>query len=108
MGVVRESRNRAARHLRDRPTRSATWGSWDGYCNEHFDELAAEGTTYVNVEDRAPIYQEMSEILNADLPWIFLHKYPVTFQKNVRLKGFVPSTGLDNITWNLPEWYIEQ
>ncbi|MBZ0303472.1 MAG: ABC transporter substrate-binding protein [Anaerolineae bacterium] len=85
----------------------STWGNWDGYCNEHFDELAAEGTTYVNIEDRAPIYQEMSSILNMDLPWIFLHKSPVTFQKNVRLKGFVPSTGLDNITWNLPEWSIE-
>lgn len=86
----------------------STWGSWDGYCNPHFDELAAQGTQYVKEEDRAPIYQEMSLILNTDLPWIFLNKFPVTFQKNVRLKGFVPSTGLDNITWNLPDWYIEQ
>jgi peptide/nickel transport system substrate-binding protein len=86
----------------------STWGAWDGYCSERFDELAAEGTTFLAVEDRAPLYQEMSAILNADLPWIFLHKFPVTCQKNVRLKGFVPSTGLDNITWNLPEWYIEE
>ncbi|MAS38093.1 MAG: hypothetical protein CL610_29120 [Anaerolineaceae bacterium] len=85
----------------------STWGNWDGYCNEHFDELAAEGITLVDPEDRAPIYQEMSAILNADVPWVFLHRAPVSFQKNVRLKGFVPSTGLDNITWNLPDWYIE-
>ncbi|MBZ0294445.1 MAG: ABC transporter substrate-binding protein [Anaerolineae bacterium] len=88
-------------------TCNSTWGAWDGYCNERVDELAAEGVTYSTIEERAPIYQEMSLILNQDLPWIFLYKFPVTFQKNVRLQGFVPSAGLDNITWNLPEWYIE-
>jgi peptide/nickel transport system substrate-binding protein len=85
----------------------STWGNWDGYCSERFDELAAQGLSFINIADRAPIYQEMSAILNADLPWIFLHKAPVTFQKSVRLQGFVPSNGLDNITWNLPEWYVE-
>jgi ABC-type transport system substrate-binding protein len=89
-------------------TCESVWGGWDGYCSERFDGLAAQGTTLVSIDDRAPIYQEMSAILNADLPWIFLHKSPVTFQQHTRLKGFVPSTGLDNITWNLPEWYIEQ
>jgi peptide/nickel transport system substrate-binding protein len=86
----------------------STWGNWMDYCNERFDELAGQGLSFVTIEDRAPIYQEMASILNEELPWIFLHKLPVTFQKSVRLQGFVPSTGLDNITWNLPEWFIAE
>lgn len=83
---------------------TAGWSLWTGYCNEHFDELAAEGVKYLDVDKRAPIYQEMSEILANDLPWIFLYRLPVAYQKSVHLQGFVPAATLDAITWNLPEW----
>jgi peptide/nickel transport system substrate-binding protein len=82
----------------------AGWGLWTGYCNPEFDKLAAEGTQYLDTAQRAPIYQQMSEILSNDLPWIFLYRLPVAYQKSVHLQGFVPAATLDAITWNLPEW----
>ncbi len=82
----------------------AGWSLWSGYCNPQFDELASEGVQYLDTSLRAPIYQQMSEILADDLPWIFLYRLPVAYQKNVSLQGFVPAATLDAITWNLPEW----
>ena len=82
----------------------AGWSLWTDYCNPHFDELAAQGVLSQNVDVRAPIYQEMSKILSDDLPWIFLYRLPVAYQKSVHLQGFVPAGTLDAITWNLPEW----
>jgi len=82
----------------------AGWGLWDGYCNADFDKLAAQGILSQDQTVRAPIYQQMSEILSNELPWIFLYRLPVAFQKSVHLQGFVPAATLDAITWNLPDW----
>ena len=43
-----------------------------GYCNEEVDALFAEGITYADQDERAPVYQEISRILNEDLAGIFL------------------------------------
>ena len=43
-----------------------------GYSNPRVDELLALGKTLSNQEDRVPIYQEVADILNADVAKLFL------------------------------------
>lgn len=43
-----------------------------GYSNKRVDELLKEGKNYATQAEREPIYREVAEILNAELPRIFL------------------------------------
>ena len=47
-----------------------------GYCNDRVDELFTLGKTEATRDDRAPFYQEISSILNEELPKTFLWYQP--------------------------------
>jgi peptide/nickel transport system substrate-binding protein len=74
-----------------------------GYCNERVDQLMSEGLAFADQADRAPIYQEISEILNQELnkAWLwydtrlmaFANRIPALvehFQQQPRLVFDVP------------------
>jgi peptide/nickel transport system substrate-binding protein len=56
-----------------------------GYCNKKADELAALGLTSADRKVRARSYQEVSRILNKELPkiWLFWEVRPLAFNKRV-------------------------
>lgn len=58
-----------------------------GYSNTELDELFQEGKALSEREDREPIYQEISEILNDELPsiWLWHDIRPLGF--NTKVKG---------------------
>ncbi len=58
-----------------------------GYCNERIDELFTLGKTESARDDRAPFYQEISTILNEELPKTFLWYPPRPIAFNNRVAG---------------------
>lgn len=56
-----------------------------GYCNEKVDELYTKGQSSADRAVRAPSYQEISKILNEDLPkgWLWYEVRPVAFDTRV-------------------------
>ena len=56
-----------------------------GYCNERVDELYAIGQSSADRAVRAPAYQEISQILNAELPkvWLWWEVRPVAFDTRI-------------------------
>jgi peptide/nickel transport system substrate-binding protein len=55
------------------------------YCNERVDELFTLGLSEAEREQRAPYYQEISTILNEELPklWLWYEVRPMGFNKRV-------------------------
>ncbi len=56
-----------------------------GYCNEQVDALYAQGQASADRAVRAPAYQEISKLLNADLPkvWLWWEVRPVAFDTRI-------------------------
>lgn len=56
-----------------------------GYCNERVDELFTLGLSEAERDARAPYYQEISTILNEELPklWLWYEVRPMGFNKRI-------------------------
>jgi len=56
-----------------------------GYCNKKIDELYQQGQSSADRSVRAPAYQEISKILNEELPkvWLWWEVRPVAFDTRV-------------------------
>ncbi|HAL62547.1 MAG TPA: hypothetical protein DCP08_09105 [Chloroflexi bacterium] len=85
-----------------------------GYCNEELEALFAEGLTKTSREERQPIYQEISRILNEEQPsvWLWYDVRPLGFNRRVRGPyEHYKEQGI--IYFNLPvyneieKWYVE-
>jgi len=56
-----------------------------GYCNKQADELAVKALGSADRKVRAPSYQQISKILNQELPkiWLFWEVRPLAFNKRI-------------------------
>jgi peptide/nickel transport system substrate-binding protein len=52
--------------------RTGEAGNFVGYSNPEVDELLEQGASMTDLEERAPIYHQIQEILAEDLPWVNL------------------------------------
>ena len=59
--------------------------NWSRYSNKKMDELLEKGRTTWKWEDRVPIYREVVEIIQEDLPILYLAKtvIPIAFRDYV-------------------------
>ena len=58
------------------------------YSNAKVDELLAKGLVETDVEKRKEIYKELYQVINEDLPYIFLYQRRDMWAVNSRVKGF--------------------
>lgn len=65
--------------------------NYTNYSNERVDELFGEAIQYLTNEERAPYYKEIAEILNHDLPTIFLYNWDQAYVTNPRVTGMTYS-----------------
>ena len=79
-----------------------------GYCNPELDELFSQGVSYSTIEERQPYYYEAAQILNEELPFIAHFRARLGYAVSDRLQNFVPAASLDDLTWNLMEWDVEE
>lgn len=76
------------------------------YSNPELDKLLEEGVKYISIEERRPTYNQISEILNRDMPTIFLYNWSEGTAISSRLKGV--QTFAFGDFYNVHNWYIEE
>ncbi|GAC42797.1 ABC transporter substrate-binding protein [Paenibacillus popilliae] len=59
-----------------------------GYSNPKLDELFKMAGSEVDVEQRKPIFKEIYQELNEDLPYIFMYQRRDMWATNARIQGF--------------------
>jgi len=71
--------------------------NYQGYCNPKFDEAMARGAASLNEEARKPAYWEAANVLNDDLPMVFVMLRVNTFFVHKTLQDATPQgTALPN------------
>jgi peptide/nickel transport system substrate-binding protein len=76
------------------------------YSNPEADELFDQGEATTDQAVRIEIYTQLAEILNRDVPELFLWSPNSIFAYNNRLVGFMPPGYVDNRLWNAEEWSV--
>lgn len=79
-------------------------GNGSHYSNPRVDELFAEGQQSTDPEVRRPIYTEIAQILNDEVPWIFLWSPNSIYGFRNTLQGFEAPSYIDNKLWNAETW----
>lgn len=59
-----------------------------GYSNPELDALLLKGLQEIDIEKRKVIYADVYELMNEDLPYIFLYQRKDMWAVNSRVKGF--------------------
>ena len=75
-----------------------------GYCNSRLDELFRAGVATSDVKERQKAYWEAAQILNDDLPMIWLFSPDMLVAVNRGLGGVAP-VHIKNITCTADQWY---
>jgi len=78
------------------------------YANPEVDDLYKQGREAGTQEDRKAIYTELAQLLNEELPSIFLWSPNTNFASTKRLQGFLPPAYVDNRLWNVQEWSVTE
>lgn len=86
-----------------------------GYCNEELDELFTLGASLNDSDERVAVYQEISTILNRDLPavWLWYDLRPLGFNRRV-VGPYEHYAEQGTIFFNMPvyneveTWYIAE
>jgi ABC-type transport system substrate-binding protein len=81
-------------------------GNGSHYSNPQVDDLFAQGQAAPTQEERKTIYTQIAQILNDELPWIFLWSPNSLYGVNNRLQGFVAPSYTDNKFWNAETWSV--
>lgn len=83
-------------------------GNASRYSNERVDELYAEGQSTGDPEGRKAAYTEIAQILNEDLPWIYLWSPNALYAVSNRLQGYEAPSYVDNKLWNAETWSLSE
>jgi peptide/nickel transport system substrate-binding protein len=102
-GIYRAEPSTAVTYYIPNPDGTPNNLRWD---NKRFDELVAEGTQTVDQDKRRVIYTEAAQILNKELPNLYMWSPKVIFAVNQRLKGFKEPNYQTNVLWNTQEWSV--
>jgi peptide/nickel transport system substrate-binding protein len=78
------------------------------YVNPELDQLYADGKGAADPEERKAIYTQIAQVLNEDLPSIFLWSPDSNFAFNNRLQGFEPPQYINNRLWNVEDWSVAE
>lgn len=71
--------------------RSGGSGNYSGYSNKKVDTLLDAAATEVELTKRAKLYGDAEQIINKDVPWVFLWVPEEFYGVSNRIKGWRPS-----------------
>lgn len=81
------------------------WGQVTGWTNARNEELIQQGTRVLKVAERKPIYVEWAQILNEELPYVFLYSQNVVDAvRTDKIQGLKPDDR--GTLWNIWELWI--
>ena len=76
------------------------------YSNPELDQLFVDGRATNDLDVRKGIYTQAAQILNEDVPNIFLWSGNSHFGVNDRVQGFLGPGYVDNRLWNAEDWTV--
>ncbi len=89
-----------------------TWtpggGNYGHYSNPEIDRLYPEAKAVKDLDERKRLYTEIAQLLNEELPWIFLYSPNSVYGVSNRFQGFLPPSYIDNKFWNAEEWSVSE
>jgi ABC-type transport system substrate-binding protein len=83
-------------------------GNGSHYSNPQVDDLFNQGKAETDQTKRKAIYTQIAQILNKEVPWIFLWTPNSIFGFNNRVQGFSPPSYSNNKLWNAEAWKVSQ
>jgi peptide/nickel transport system substrate-binding protein len=80
--------------------------NFTSFYNERFFELEAEANAVPGCapEDRAPLYAEMQEIMQDEMPYLWLFVQNGFYAARTEINGFAPEPS--QMVWNLDTWTV--
>jgi peptide/nickel transport system substrate-binding protein len=88
-------------------TNAANCGeNWTHSANPQVDQLMASGSTAPNTSSEVADYDHADTILWQDMVTLPLYQTPQFFAWSNTLKGVVPNTSNDGVTWNAEQWSV--
>ena len=82
--------------------------NYNGYCNEDVTELIASNVTMTDEDERWATYNEVDELIAADVPLIPLFQTPQTLAYEDTLGGVRVNATQWGPTWNASEWFLTE
>jgi peptide/nickel transport system substrate-binding protein len=83
-------------------------GNGSHYSNPDLDKLFAQGKEVKDLTERKKIYTQVAQILNDDVPWIYLWSPNSIYGFTDNLHGFAPPSYTDNKLWNAETWWVSK
>lgn len=89
-------------------SKNVTPGGGNGthYANPALDKLFAQGVATADQTQRKTIYNQIAQIVNDDVPTVFLWSPNTIAAIRKRFQGFKPPSYVDNFLWNAEEWSV--
>lgn len=81
-------------------------GNYSRWANERADELLEAAASDPSLEGRRDAYCEVAELMNEELPQVFLYQFQDGHALSNRLNGVTPSTWA-GIAWDIENWWLE-
>ena len=83
-------------------------GNYSHYSNPQIDELYPQGSAVKDTTERQAVYTQIAQILNDDLPWIYLWSPNSVYAFRNRLQGFAAPSYSNNKFWNAETWSVTE
>ncbi|HEX5417786.1 MAG TPA: ABC transporter substrate-binding protein, partial [Chloroflexota bacterium] len=104
-GIYRQDPNVSSKYFE-----TANWApsgaNYAHYSNKQVDDLFAAGRATADQAARKKIYTQIAQILNDEVPWIYLWSPNSLFAHTKRLVGFKPPSYATHDMWNADEWTV--
>ena len=81
-------------------------GNYSRWANARADELLASAASEPSLDERRAAYCEVAELLNEELPQVFLYQFQDGHALSNSLQGVTPSTWA-GLTWDIENWWLE-
>lgn len=104
-GVFRQDPNVSAKYF-ETVSFTPAGANYGHYTNTKVDDLFKQGRAVVDKAMRKTIYNQIAQILNDEVPWIYLWSPNSIHAYNKRLVGFKPPSYPTHIVWNAEEWSV--
>jgi len=104
-GVFRQDPNVSAKYF-ETASFTPAGANYGHYSNPKVDDLFKQGRGVTDQAMRKTIYTQIAQILNDEVPWIYLWSPNSIHAYNKRLVGFKPPSYATHIVWNAEEWSV--
>ncbi len=104
-GVFRQDPNVSAKYF-ETVSFTPAGANYGHYTNPMVDDLFKQGRSTTDKAMRKQIYTKLAQIINDEVPWIYLWSPNSIHAYNKRLVGFKPPSYATHLVWNAEEWSV--